>query len=649
VVVEGVAPEIDAGRFPIKRVVGDAVEVEADVFTDGHDLVAVALLVRAPGVATVREIPMHPLVNDRFTGTFTADAEGRWEYTVVGWVDDFGSWRHGTRRKVDAGQDVSVELRVGARLVSDAADRATGADASVLEEAAAGLAAGERELLDDDALVALMRRWADREPMMRHPRTLGVVVDRERAGHSSWYEFFPRSASPDPGAHGTLRDAANRLPYVASMGFDVVYLPPVHPIGTTFRKGRNNTTEAGPDDVGSPWGIGGAEGGHTAVHPDLGDFDDFHAFCARADEVGLEVALDLAFQCTPDHPWVHEHPQWFRHRPDGTIQYAENPPKKYQDIYPIDFETDDWEALWDALLDVTRFWIDRGVRIFRVDNPHTKPFRFWEWLITTIKAEHHDVLFLSEAFTRPKVMYQLAKAGFTWSYTYFTWRQRAWELREYLTEVTTAPVADVFRPNLWPNTPDILTEQLQDGGRPVFVQRLILAATLSANYGIYGPAFELVENRGVRPGSEEYLDSEKYQLRHWDLDAEHSLAGLIGLVNRARADHPALLQDRTLRFHPTDNEELLCYSKASVDGTDVVLCVINVDAHHRQTGWVHLDLDALGVDHDARFEVVDLLGGQRFWWQGPHNFVDLDPQGLPAHVFSVARPHRTEHDFEAFA
>jgi starch synthase (maltosyl-transferring) len=649
VVVEGVTPQVDGGRFAAKRTVGEVLEVGADVFADGHDLVAAALWIRGPGDTTTSEIPMAPLGNDRFVATMVPDRLGRWAFTVVGWIDRFESWRDGTRRKIEADQDVSVELQIGAALVSAAAERAKGADATFLADSAATIDEGSADGLDDPALVVAMRRWAERDPVVRHARTLEVVVERERAGHGAWYELFPRSTSPDPSRHGTLLDAADRLPYVAGMGFDVVYLPPIHPIGRQFRKGPNNSVESHPDDPGSPWGIGAAEGGHTDIHPDLGTFDDFATFCEGAESLGLEVALDLAYQCAPDHPWVTEHPQWFKHRPDGTIQYAENPPKKYQDIYPIDFDTDDWEALWDALADIVRFWIDRGVRIFRVDNPHTKPFRFWEWLIGTIHSEHPDVIFLSEAFTRPKVMYQLAKLGFTQSYTYFAWRQTAWELREYFTELTAQPVVDYLRPNAWPNTPDILTDQLQHGGRPAFIQRLVLAATLSANYGIYGPAFELVEHRAVRPGSEEYLDSEKYQQRFWDLDAPHSLRDLITVVNQIRHEHPALQQDRTLRFHPTDNEQLLCYSKHSGDGSDHIVVVVNIDSHHRQSGFVDLDLDALDLDPDQRYEVHDLLGGARYTWTGARNYVELDPQVLPAHVFAIGRPSRSERDFEQFA
>jgi len=643
VVVEAVRPEIDAGRFASKGSVGAPVAVEADVFCDGHDLAAAALWVRAPGESPTVEHPMERGANDRFSGAFVPDRTGRWAFTVVGWVDRYATWCHDMRRRLDAEQDVTVDLEIGARLIDTAAARATAEEATTLTTAAAALRSGRgvQGVLDAAPVDAAMHRWAVREPLVRHVRTLEVVVERERARHGAWYEFFPRSTSPDPDRPGTLVDAASHLGYVASMGFDVVYLPPIHPIGRSFRKGANNAVEAGPDDTGSPWGIGASEGGHTAVHPDLGTIDEFDAFVAAAAQHDLEVALDLAFQCAPDHPWVTEHPEWFRHRPDGTIQYAENPPKKYQDIYPIDFESAAWEELWDALADVVRFWVGHGVSIFRVDNPHTKPFRFWEWLIATIRDEHPDVLFLSEAFTRPTVMYQLAKVGFSQSYTYFTWRQSAWELREYFTELTTPPVVDVFRPNAWPNTPDILTEQLQYGGRPVFVQRLVLAATLSANYGIYGPAFELVEQRAVARGSEEYLDSEKYQVRTWDLDAGHSLRPLITRINEIRRAHPALRQDHTLRFHDADGDDLLCYSKTDPDSGDAILVVVNTHDHEPRSGFVHLDLAALGLDpgdgsaHDVVFEVRDLLGGATYTWVGHDNYVELDPSTLPAHVFAV--------------
>ncbi|HEV2854572.1 MAG TPA: alpha-1,4-glucan--maltose-1-phosphate maltosyltransferase [Thermoanaerobaculia bacterium] len=651
VIIEGVEPEIDCGRFPIKRTVGERVVVEADAFTDGHDALACRLLWRPESQPKWNETILEALPNDRWRAEFIPTEQGRWLYTVTGWVDRFKTWRRDLKKRVEAGQDVSVDLRVGAALVREASERAAKgrrkADARVLAGLAEDLEADsdpkERlELALDDELDQLMASHADRSHATVYKRELAVVADRERARFSSWYEMFPRSCGPE-GKHGTFRDCEARLPYVAEMGFDVLYLPPIHPIGRGFRKGKNNALEAQPDDVGSPWAIGAEEGGHKSVLPELGTLEDFRRFVRKAGEHGLEIALDVAFQCSPDHPYVKEHPEWFRKRPDGTIQYAENPPKKYQDIYPFDFENEDWRGLWQELKSVFDFWIDQGVKIFRVDNPHTKPFPFWEWAITEIKREHPEVLFLSEAFTRPKIMYRLAKLGFTQSYNYFPWRNLGWELKEYFTELTRTKVREFFRPNLWPNTPDILTEPLQTGGRPVFVQRLILAATLGASYGIYGPAFELMEHLPRERGSEEYLDSEKYQIRHWDLDREDSLRELIGLVNRVRRENPALQGDRSLRFHPTDNEQVLFYSKAA--GENLVLVAVNLDARQTQAAWVELDLKALGLEAEPSFQVHDLLTGARYVWHGSRNFVRLDPHQVPAHVFRVRRRQRDFDDF----
>jgi starch synthase (maltosyl-transferring) len=432
------------------------------------------------------------------------------------------------------------------------------------------------------------------------------------------------------------------------MGFDVVYLPPIHPIGQQFRKGKNNSTTAEPDDVGSPWAIGSAEGGHKAIHPQLGTLDDFRRLVRRASELGIQVALDVAFQSSPDHPYVKEHPEWFRQRPDGTIQYAENPPKKYQDIYPFDFETPNWRALWKELKSVFSFWIEQGVTIFRVDNPHTKAFPFWEWCITELKQERPEVLFLSEAFTRPKIMYRLAKLGFSQSYTYFPWRNAKAELTAYLTELTKTPVREFFRPNQWPNTPDILTEFLQLRTRAAFVIRFLLASTLGANYGIYGPAFELLEGRPVRAGSEEYLDSEKYQIRHWSLEQPDSLRELITIVNKTRRANAALQSDWLLDFHPVDNDQLICYSKRTPDGTNVVLVVVNLDPHHMQSGFVNLALDVLGIDEDRPYQAHDMLTGARYMWTGRRNYVELNPSSIPGHLFVLRKRLRIETDFEYF-
>jgi len=653
VVIEHVTPDVDGGRFPAKRVVGDRVRVEADIFAEGHDAVACVLRWQAAGVGQWSEAAMEPLGNDRWCATFPVEQVGLYRYTVEGWVDRFRTWRRDLLKWIEAGQDAAVQLLIGAGLIEAAAGRAQGADRARLEAAARRLrqggAAPEAQTLAIDASLAeLVQRYPDRGLATRYERELAVWVDRERARFSTWYELFPRSTAPGPGRHGTFADCARRLEYVAAMGFDVVYLPPIHPIGRSFRKGRNNSLTPAADDPGSVWAIGDGDGGHTAVHPALGTMAEFERLVARARELDMEIALDLAFQCSPDHPWVKSHPEWFRHRPDGTIQYAENPPKKYQDIYPLDFESEDWQALWNELKGVVLFWIGHGIRIFRVDNPHTKPFAFWEWLLAEVRAAHPEVLFLAEAFTRPKIMYRLAKLGFTQSYTYFAWRNTGEELTDYFTELTGTDVREFFRPNLWPNTPDILTEYLQFGGRPAFMIRLVLAATLGASYGIYGPAFELGENAPRAPGSEEYLNSEKYECRAWDLDHPWSLREFITRVNRIRRGSPALQRDWGLRFHATDNPMLLCYSKASDDLSDIVLVVVNLDPQYRQAGHVTLDLAELGLDEAEAYQMHDELGEGRYLWQGPRNYVELAPETRPAHVFRLRRRVRSEKDFDYY-
>jgi starch synthase (maltosyl-transferring) len=654
VVVEGVTPEIDGGRFPIKRSCGESVVVEADVFADGHDVLKAILSYRHDGEDEWTDVPMEPLGNDRWRASFTVARLGRYWYRVTGWVDEYATWRRDLRKKVEAGQQVSVELLMGAALIEQAGGRAAGADASAIKQWAA-------ELVDADAsesqrvqvalsedVEQLVARYPKRSWATTYERELAVVVDRVKARFSSWYELFPRSCSPVPGRHGTFKDCEAMLPYVASMGFDVLYLPPVHPIGRTNRKGKNNAQAAGPGDPGSPWAIGADEGGHTAIHPELGTLEDFKRLAVSAERHGLELALDIAFQCSPDHPYVKAHREWFRVRPDGMVQYAENPPKKYQDIYPLDFETDDWQGLWNELERVFRFWIAQGVRIFRVDNPHTKPFPFWEWVIGQIQRDHPDTLFLSEAFTRPRVMYRLAKLGFSQSYNYFPWRNTKAELITYFTELTRTPVREYLRPNLWPNTPDILTEYLQHGGRPSFMSRLVLAATLGASYGIYGPAFELCDHQAREPGSEEYLDSEKYEIKHWAIQRPESLREFIGRVNRIRRENPALQHDWTLRFHPIDNDSLLAYSKQSADGAEVIVVIVNLSPHHRHAGWLELDLEALGFDADRPFQAQDLLTDAYYLWQGARNYVEIDPRAVPAQIFRLRRRLRTEHDFDYF-
>jgi starch synthase (maltosyl-transferring) len=653
VVIEGVTPEIDAGRFPIKRTTGERVVVEADVFADGHEALACVLLYRREDTADWTTVLMTPLVNDRWRGEFGVLELGRYRYTLQAWVDWFTSWRRDLTKRLAAEQDVTVDLQIGAGLVLEASQRAAGADAERLRHWAGLLRRGNNgaeapQMALDEELALLMAQYPDQSCATTYDRELVVVVEREKARFSTWYEMFPRSCATVPGQHGTFKDCEALLPYVAALGFDVLYFPPIHPIGHTHRKGRNNTPVAAPDDPGSPWAIGAEAGGHKAIHPQLGTLEDFRRLIARAGQYGIEIAIDLAFQCSPDHPYVHEHPEWFHWRPDGTVQYAENPPKKYEDIYPFAFETDHWPQLWKELKSVVLFWVQQGVYIFRVDNPHTKPFRFWEWLIGEVKAVHPEVLFLSEAFTRPKIMYRLAKLGFTQSYTYFAWRHTQEELTQYFTELTQTAVREYLRPNLWPNTPDILTEYLQFGGRPAFMIRLVLAATLGASYGIYGPAFELCEHLPREAGSEEYLDSEKYELKHWNYAREDSLKDFIARVNRIRRENPALQSDWSLRLHPTDNTQLLCYSKQSADGANVIVVVVNLDPYHTQAGWVELPLVALGLDPHQPYQVHDLLGDARYLWHGPRNYVELNPQGVPAAILRVRRRVRTERDFEYY-
>jgi starch synthase (maltosyl-transferring) len=692
-VIDAVFPSVDCGRFAAKRIAGEPVEVEAHCFTDGHDALRAVLCWHLDtgadtdtGDDGADEIEMRAEPNDVWRARFTPSAPGLYRFTVVAWVDPLESWRREFARREDA-DDLRMAARIGARLIEATAARAARADAEPLSDwarrlealagptAAAGAVAGVsgttgpgavpgpgaanlagaapasvlaslRRCALDESLFALAGRYADRSFAAHASRPLRA--DPPRAGFSAWYEMFPRSAAAEPGRHGSFRDVALRLPYVAELGFDVLYFPPIHPIGRANRKGPNNALAAAPGDVGSPWAIGAAEGGHKDILPELGTLEDFRALLASARGLGLDIALDLAFQTAPDHPYTSSHPDWFKHRPDGSVQYAENPPKRYQDIYPFDFESEDWRGLWIELKSVIDFWIDQGVWIFRVDNPHTKAFPFWEWVIDAVKRAHPDVLFLAEAFTRPKVMRRLAKLGFSQSYTYFTWRNSKSELTEYFSELAHGESSEYLRPNLWPNTPDILHEMLQSGLRAVYAARLVLAATLSANYGIYGPAFELMESTPREPGSEEYQDSEKYQLRHWNLDRPDSLRSLIARLNHIRRDNRALQSDRSLRFCRIDNEQLIAYLKSDRDSGNVIVSVVNLDPHNSQSGWLELE-DVLPPDGaDRPYQAHDLLSDQRFRWQGTRNFVQLDPGRAAAQVLRIRRHLRSEHDFDYF-
>jgi len=653
VIIDWIGPRVPGlGNHPVKRVVGDRVTVETDLLADGHDqLAGVVRYRRRLSGEEWREVPLEATDNDRFRATFVVDAIGSWEYTVRAWVDVWASFLWGLRRKLEAKQGIELELQDGALLAAAAAQRAAGQDRKALEDVAARLrdrgdpARRVEEVLRAD-VGSLMRAHSDRTTATTHDPPLEITVDPLIARFGSWYELFPRSTGPS-GTHGTFKDAEAVLPYIAEMGFSIVYLPPIHPIGKTHRKGIDNRLTASAGDPGSPWAIGSTEGGHRDIHPDLGTAEDFRRFVRAARELKLAVALDIALQASPDHPWVTEHPEWFVHRADGSIQFAENPPKKYQDIYPFDFAGKSWESLWLALRDIFFHWIGEGIRIFRVDNPHTKSLRFWEWCIRTIKARHPEVIFLAEAFTRPKLMYTLAKLGFSQSYTYFTWRTTKSEIVEYVRSLTAGDLPEFFRPNFWPNTPDILPEHLQYGTRATFIVRATLAATLSPSYGIYGPAFELGE-RAAREGAEEYASNEKYQLRTWDLSRPDSLRPVLRRLNEIRRDNVALQRVEGTFFHSTDNDQLLAYSRTSEDGANTVLCVVNLDPHHRHQGWISLDLKRLGVAEGSSFQVHDLMSDARFLWRERRAFVSLDPAVMPVHVFRVRRRVRSEHNFEYY-
>jgi len=640
VVINNVSTDIHCARFPIKRCVNEAVSIEADIYADGHDVLACRVLYQGPSDSEWQTSIMEPLGNDRWLGEFVVREPGYYTYTLMAWVDHFESWREYFYKKYQANQDVATELQAGASLVWQASKRAPNDDARRLKQWA--------QLIEDkqdleaaakavwsDKLSQLMNRYPPTSLATHYPTNHYVWVDRQKANFSAWYELLPRSWSDNPDQHGTFADVIRYLPYIADMGFDVLYLPPIHPIGHTHRKGKNNQPQADYDDVGSPWGIGNEQGGHKAIHPQLGSLQDFQELVRQASNYGMEVALDIALQCSPDHPYVHQHPEWFNQRPDGSLRHAENPPKKYEDIYPIYFETEYWHDLWQEIKSIFDFWIEQGVKIFRVDNPHTKPFAFWEWLIETIHQDHPEVIFLAEAFTRPKVMYHLAKLGFTQSYTYFCWRNTPGEMQQYVEELTQTSVKDYFRPNFWPNTPDILHAYLQQGGKPAFIVRLTLAATLSTNYGIYGPAFELCVNTPKEHGSEEYLNSEKYEIKQWDLNSQHSLKPLIKHINQMRHHHEALQQNTRILFHDIDNPQFLCYSKWNDIRSDVILVVINFDVFHRQTGWIHLNLRRLGIGEDEPFTVKDLIDSREYVWRGAYNYVALDPHYMPVHIFHV--------------
>lgn len=650
-IITWVTPEIDAGRWPIQRSVGEEVDVVAGIIVDGHEKLRVELLYQHEE-GEEQSVPMQLRWNDEYVGTFYVTELGRYTYQIRAWIDQFGTWQDQFRRRVE-GNDSEYELRSelldGAAILEEMTKNASGEAKRQLEGYLHAFRAGNVQAGLEDAVLKLAHAYDPRKGAVTS-RQLGVRVDPKHARFCAWYEFFPRSAGDVPGKHATLDDAAERLPRIKDLGFDIVYLPPVHPIGLTHRKGKDNAPVAGENDPGSPWAIGGkledgTLGGHKSVHPELGGIEAFDRFVARAAELDLRVAIDIAFQTSPDHPYVQEHPEWFRHRPDGTIRYAENPPKKYQDVYPINFENDNWQELWKELRSIFEFWIDHGVRIFRVDNPHTKPFAFWEWCLGDLRERYPDLIFLAEAFTRPKTMYTLAKLGFNQSYTYFTWRNTKQELEEYGRELFQTEVAEFYRPNFWPNTPDILHEYLVHGGRPAHIIRLVLAATMSSAYGLYGPPYEHVE-ANQHPLREEYANNEKYEIRTWNWHDPHSLQPIIRRINRIRRENPALHKMRNIRFHVTDNPQIIAYSKQTND--NLIVAIVSLDPFHTQSGWVHLPLEELGIPDNRPYEVHDLLGGEWYFWNGPHNFVRFDPNVLPAHILQVQRHIRTEKDFPTY-
>jgi starch synthase (maltosyl-transferring) len=652
VVIENLKPEINGGIFPIKRIIGEKVVVQADIFADGHDTISAILLYKKNGARKWEEVPMRHIGNDRWAAEFSCKETGLYLYTCTGWVNHFRTWQKDIEKKFNAGQDIGLDILIGTKFFEEAAKRASKKNKDILKEAIGVL----KKEKDQATLVAaalepetgiIMELLDNRIFSTVYQKELPLLVERPKALFSTWYEMFPRSSTHKPERHGTFKNCESLLPEIQRMGFDVLYLTPIHPIGKTKRKGKNNTLQVGENDVGSPWAIGSDEGGHKAVHPALGTIDDFIRLVKKAEDYNLEIAMDIAFQCSPDHPYVKEHPEWFTWRPDGTIQYAENPPKKYEDIVPLNFETEHWQELWHELKEVVLFWIQKGIRIFRVDNPHTKSFSFWEWLIAEIKKQFPDVIFLSEAFTRPKVMYRLAKIGFTQSYTYFAWRNTKYEFIQYIDELTRTDVREFFRPNFWPNTPDILPEHLQYGGRNAFLMRYVLAATLSSNCGIYGPAFELAVSEAIQ-GKEEYLNSEKYEIKAWDWNAEGNLKDFIARVNKIRGENPALQTTYNITHYEADNDRLICYGKTTEDLSNIIVVVVNLDPYHVHSGWVKIPITELGIDNHQPYLVHDLLGDDKFIWQGERNYVEVNPHISPAYIFRLRKRLKRETDFDYF-
>lgn len=636
-VIENVSPLVSGGKHAAKRVKGEKFSIEADVFADGHDVVNAWLYFKHKSDKKWKNVPLNYIINDRWEVEFTPQKQGDYTYFIEAWVDYALNWQHELRRKVKAGQDVHIELLDGIQYL-EPLEKLKGTEKKFVGQCAKSFREKKKydealQLAQSDELELLFRKYPF-QTFTTRTEDFKLWVDRERAGFSAWYEFFPRSTGETP-SHATFKDAAKRLAYVKDLGFDVLYLPPIHPIGFDHRKGKNNTTKANKDDVGSPWAIGSKYGGHKDIHPDLGTIEDFRKLVKAADKLGVEIAMDFAIQCAPDHPYVKEHPQWFKWRPDGTVQYAENPPKKYQDILPINFESDDWENLWNELLSIPMYWIEQGVKIFRVDNPHTKPYRFWNWLIAKVREKHPEIIFLSEAFTRPKVMHQLAKVGFTQSYTYFTWRTNKHELSQYVEELQTVS-RDFFRPNFWPNTPDILPFELQQPNEASYLARFFLAATLSSNYGMYGPVFENMVHHPV-PGKEEYWNSEKYQIGNHTWEIDNKLKQVIKIVNQIRNDHPALRDTFNTKLCTIENEQIIAYFKRDMEADDNMLFAVNMDPYYKQSGWVEVPIGELNIHADSTYTVKDLITQSSYEWKGSWNYVELNPHGLPFHCFQILK------------
>lgn len=640
IVIESVSPQVDGGQFPIKRVVGEKVTVQADIFTEGQNYIMAQLLYRRESERVWQKVPMRFLENDRFEGTFRIEKLETHYYTIQAWVDFFKTWQKSLLKKFEQVEDIRPDLEVGLDFLDRLTQGKKDKSALKIREFIRTMK-GQKNINESvrialsDQLLYLVRQYPDKNTLLNYHKTLVVTVDRARAGFSAWYEFFPRSCGLN-GAHGTLKDCGMFLPEIARMGFDVVYLPPVHPIGDTHRKGKNNAPQATDEDPGSLWAIGSREGGHKAIHPRLGTLEDFKHFVHLSNNFGIEVAMDLAFQCSPDHPYVKKYPRWFKRRPDGSFQCLEDSPQKYEDVLPFDFETDDWENLWQELKSIVVFWIKHGIKIFRVDSPHTKPFAFWKWLIAEVKKDHPDVLFLSADFTRPKVMQQLARLGFSQSYTYFTWRTTKWELTQYLTELCQSPMRDYYRPNFWPNTPDIIPFNLQHGGRPAFIARFVLAATLSSNFGIYGPAFELCVSAALE-AKEEYYNSEKYEIKIWERNQPGNLKDIIAHINKIRRENAALQTTWNVKFCDVDNVNLVSYYKTTEDLLNIILVVANLDSFHIQSGWVRIPLNKLGINFEQPYKMSDLITGEEYVWQGEWNYVELNPYTMPVHIFKVQK------------